>query len=617
MRKTLRILVAVLSILVAALAIVSLFFRIGELKTSGERASGAEYSILRNELMAIQTKDSLKDQLFRDKLVALYRGSKRLLAAQVLDANGFVAWKIPSDSAYFALPNAASARSGFAAPENSTVVFTTTLNDGMRLSALYASIRRSDIAQAAKIPLIVSAIWCLVVALAFLLLGEERKDSLLPDTIDTSKIDLSVYAPKPEIEQAADAESAEDVAHPESEGAESERVAKATAAAAAAAATAAAAAPAAPAVDNSPEPAAPAEEAKPWTEAAQAPISAAAAQPAVPPQQPDAAQAQPQAAPKPEAPAQTFSDAARSGRTFEESLAKLEEEIVEWTNRHPERAAKIIAEQVPASKPANAPSAKPVAPVDAVSSASQPADVDQELDEELEELEAPPEEEAAGSEDVTLADSMETLEEFEELNAEGEERQEAAAERTWEAKPVSAESPKAQPLPSREAPAQQPQERQDLATLPMSLSLSDSQLEARLNEELGRNIRTDISLMLIHCAVSSRNDPAAVALAVTIKDYIGSKDLIFELYKGAFAVVLPSVDLGGALKMSEDLADVLSATLSLYRDIEGEAPVFIGISARSDRRVDAYKIYREASTAVHKAYSGSHSRILAFRPKIE
>ena len=206
MRKTLRILVAVLSILVAALAIFSLFFRIGALKTSGERSSGAEYSILRNELMAMQTKDSLRDQLFRDKLVALYRGSKRLLAAQVLDANGFVAWKIPSDSSYFALPNAASARSGFAAPENSTVVYTTTLNEGMLLSALYASVRRSDIALAAKVPLIVIAIWCLIVALAFLLLGEERKDSLLPDTIDTSKIDLSVYAPKPEIESGEEAE---------------------------------------------------------------------------------------------------------------------------------------------------------------------------------------------------------------------------------------------------------------------------------------------------------------------------------------------------------------------------------------------------------------------------
>ncbi len=558
----------------AALAIFSLFFRIGELKTSGERSSGAEYSILRNELMAMQTKDNLRDQLFRDKLVALYRGSKRLLAAQVLDANGFVAWKIPSDSAYFALPNATSARSGFIAPKNSTVVYTTTLNEGMRLSALYASVRRSDIAQAAKVPLIVIAIWCLVVALAFLLLGEERKDSLLPDAIDTSKIDLSVYAPKPEIEAGEEPEGEA----PETGSAEAEP------------------SPTEP-MEHAAEEAAPISAAAGPEEVAAQP--SAAAQPAAAARQPLAAQVQPQAAPKAEEPAPSFSDAAKSGRTFEESLAKLEEEIVEWTNRHPERAAKVLSEQTPA-----------VAPAGKLAS-----DVDQELDEEIEELEAPPEEEAAGSEDMTLADSMETLEEFEELNAEGEERQEAPAERNREGAPTAAESPREQPAPAREAA--QPQERQDLATLPMSLSLSDSQLEARLNEELGRNIRTDISLMLIHCAVSSRSDPAAVALAVTIKDYIGSKDLIFELYKGAFAVVLPSVDLGGALKMSEDLADVLSATLSLYRDIEGEAPVYIGISARSDRKVDAYKIYREASTAVHKAYSGSHSRILAFRPKAE
>lgn len=613
MRKTLRILVAVLSILVAALAIFSLFFRIGELKTSGERSSGAEYSILRNELMAMQTKESLNDQLFRDKLVALYRGSQRLLAAQVLDANGFVAWKIPADSAYFALPNAVSARSGFAAPESSTVVFTTTLNDGMRLSALYASVRRSDIAQAAKVPLIVIAIWCLAVALAFLLLGEERKDSLLPDVIDTSKIDLSVYAPEPEIKPEGDAGKPGSETNPEPETAEA---ALAPAAPVEKAAEEAAAEETPPAAE-----AARPEAVKPWADTAEAPIIAASTAAAAATQiaatqaavtaQPAEARAQPQATPKTEAPAQSFSDAARSGRTFEESLAKLEEEIVEWTNRHPERAAKIISEQAAAAKPASESAIKSAAP----------ADVDQELDEEIAELEAPPEEEAAGSEDMTLADSMETLEEFEELNAEGEERQEASAERGHEAAPLpalapAAESPREQPAQAREAAAQ-PQERQDLATLPMSLSLSDSQLEARLNEELGRNIRTDISLMLIHCAVSSRSDPAAVALAVTVKDYIGSKDLIFELYKGAFAVVLPSVDLGGALKMSEDLADVLSATLSLYRDIEGEAPVYIGISARSDRRVDAYKIYREASTAVHKAYSGSHSRILAFRPKAE
>ncbi|PKL75620.1 MAG: hypothetical protein CVV27_14400, partial [Candidatus Melainabacteria bacterium HGW-Melainabacteria-1] len=77
----------------------------------------------------------------------------------------------------------------------------------------------------------------------------------------------------------------------------------------------------------------------------------------------------------------------------------------------------------------------------------------------------------------------------------------------------------------------------------MPLALGDSLLEVRLSEELARGPRTEVSLMLIHCGISSRTDPAAIALAVTVKDYIGAKELIFELYKGAFAVVLPSVDL--------------------------------------------------------------------------
>ena len=194
--------------------------------------------------------------------------------------------------------------------------------------------------------------------------------------------------------------------------------------------------------------------------------------------------------------------------------------------------------------------------------------------------------------------SRETLQEFEELNAEN------SVEKPKETEPALGNFQIPAASANSFASPEAANERPDLANLPMPLALTDAQLEARLDEELNRNTKSELSLMLIHCAVSSRTDPAAVALAVTIKDYIGSKDLVFELYKGAFAVVLPSVDLGGALKMSEDLADVLSATLCLYKDIEGEAPVFIGISARADRKVDAYKIYREASTAVHKAYAG-------------
>lgn len=149
----------------------------------------------------------------------------------------------------------------------------------------------------------------------------------------------------------------------------------------------------------------------------------------------------------------------------------------------------------------------------------------------------------------------------------------------------------------------------------MPLSLSDSLLEHKLTEELARNDRNETTLLLVHCEVNGPSDPLSTALAATTRDYFGTKELLFELYRGAFAVILPGVDLGASLKMSEDLADVLSTTMSLYKDLEGEAPVFIGISSRSGRAIDSFKLYREASTAIHKAFADGNSRILAFRPK--
>ena len=508
MRKTLRALVAIASILVAILAIFSFFYRLGDMRTSGERSSGAEYSILRNALMSLQSKKDLQDPALRDRLLALYKGSERLLAAQVLDSSGLTAWKIPSGSAYFALPNDSSVRGGFSAPEGSTVIFTTPLSDGMRLSALYATLKRADISRAAKLPVIIIALWCLVVAMSILFLGREDKVEVTGKTPDLPQEEApppSEHEPEPEPEH-----------------------------------------------EHEPEPA-------PYIEAEtmMAPDNDQPIRSEEPQDEPETALEDPGL---PEDAIDEEPLILGSGRNFEESLAKLEEDIIDWSSRYPDKEA----------HPSQASAETDQAP---------PEELDEELDEEMDELETSPEDEPQGNEETALADSRESLQEFEELNAEA--------------------------MP----------EKKDLADLPMPLALGDSLLEARLSEELGRGPRNEVSLMLIHCGISSRTDPAAVALAVTVKDYIGAKDLIFELYKGAFAVVLPSVDLGGALKMSEDLADVLSATLSLYKDIEGEAPVYIGISARSERKVDAYKIYREASTAVHKAYSGSQSRILAFRPK--
>lgn len=550
MRKTLRVIMVIMSILVAVFALASLAYRLGGARSSGERSSGAEYSILRNALISMQTKDDLQDQFLRNRLIALYKGSERLLAAQVLDESGLVVWKIPSDSAYFALPNALSVRGGFSAPEWSTVVFSTPLSENMKLLALYATVRRSDISAAARLPLVVVVIWCAILAFVIVSLRKKDKAPVSSDNGEAAKIAPMPESAAPAAETFEEAEEINAEEEPDILENSAERPQEAFP------------------EENGPEAVGGDEQ------------SAAPEEEKVPVGNPLASTAT----------ALKQKPAAATGQSFEESLAKLEEEITEWSTRHPDQVSRP-------SQPAEAGPGGNGAARDMQSRDG----MDDELREELDELESATEEEPESGTEATMEDSKEALQEFEELSAEAAEEQAETKDVPEAAKPQRAQN----------------QERPDIANLPMPLSLSDSMLEERLSEELSRNEKTEVSLMLIHCAVNSSTDPAALALAVTIKDYIGSKDLIFELYKGAFAVVLPSVDLGGTLKMSEDLADVLAATLSLYKDIEGEAPVFIGISARAERKVDAYKIYREASTAVHKAYSGGHSRILAFRPKPE
>jgi hypothetical protein len=537
MKKTLRIAVAIASVLVAMLIVSMFILRIGQARTSGERSSGAEYSILRNVFIGIQNQGDLQDTFIRNRLIAIYKDSERLLASQVLDRSGMVVWKIPADSPYFALPNDPSSRAGFAAPESSTVIFSTPLNDGMKLLALYTSLRRSDISSAIKPSLILAFVWLLLSCVALILLSRDgaspnRKtivrslDAKPNDKASSGKENSpSPLAPEkpstsaPAPEQQATAPSATADTRDNTYAAAAEKIDESQ--------------------DNdddqffedqdlmeedaekeneeSRDTEANGEEIDEFLDAEEAIEILESEKPLPDPEVKKEEQPAPKDGVKP------------SNKNFEESLTKLEKEIALWTARQRE------------PKPA---------PVE-----------------------------------IQETDIIE------------------------KAQPVIAEPEKKAEVTNQIAP-----EKADLRQLPMPLSLQDSALERKLSEELLRNV-SDIALMLIHCSIGSPGDPIAIAMSVTIKDYIGSKDLVFELYRGAYAIVLPSVDLGGALKMSEDLADVLATTFSLYKDVEESAPIFIGISARSNRKIDSYKIYREASTAVHKAFSGGRSRILAFRAK--
>jgi hypothetical protein len=571
MRKTLGWLLVVMSLLVAVLALGSALFSIGELRNSGERASGAEYSIVRNALAGIKTKEDLKDDFLRQRLIALYKGSDRLLAAQVLDASGLVLWKLPGDSAYFALPGSPSSRAGFSAPEWSTVVFTTPLDNGMKLATLFVTLKKSDMANAARTPLIILAIWFAIVVVVFFAAGKKKskaEDSGSPGPVHAGE---SESAPSAEAEHSPEAAFAvpAEVAAP---------------------------------MQTEPESAVPSLEEETISDIDEDLLEEESAfEPIAQIEEKDeGAPALPGATEAPENRLaeeyeeieeeefigdedvfkETEEEIPAPRKNFEESLARLEEEIANWSSRHGELKA-------------------PPAP-----DFQNPAQGEDSHD---------------SQDDIESLEAEEEMAELEELSKrqENEEPEPTLEAETPHSQDSQSSSSPVSPIPAATTPILSATAGSALASLPLPLSLVDSELEAKLRDELERGPKTEVSLMLIHCSVNSATDPAALALAVTVRDYIGAKDLIFELYKGAFAVVLPSVDLGGSLKMSEDLADVLSATLGLYRDIEGDAPVYIGISARSERKVDAFKLYREASTALHKAFEGGQSRILAFRPKVE
>ncbi|MEJ5184622.1 MAG: hypothetical protein WHT81_05835 [Rectinemataceae bacterium] len=139
-------------------------------------------------------------------------------------------------------------------------------------------------------------------------------------------------------------------------------------------------------------------------------------------------------------------------------------------------------------------------------------------------------------------------------------------------------------------------------------------LEELLSHQLARSQDRECSLLLIQYTPDAGKDPSETALAATIRDYIGTRDLVVQIAAGCHAVVLPGVDAGSCLKLGVDLDDTLTTTLSLYKDLAGEPPLHYGISARYGRQVSPSRLYREAYAALERTKEQSSSRILAFKP---
>jgi GGDEF domain-containing protein len=132
----------------------------------------------------------------------------------------------------------------------------------------------------------------------------------------------------------------------------------------------------------------------------------------------------------------------------------------------------------------------------------------------------------------------------------------------------------------------------------------ESYLEARLDSELSRSasFEQDLSLLVIHEPGLSPEKPAYKALAAAIGDFFNFRDLAFERGPDGFSIILPNMDADHGLRMAEEFNRKLGGRL------------FMGLSSRAGRLVDAARLTHEAGAALARAATEADSRIVAFRP---
>jgi GGDEF domain-containing protein len=144
----------------------------------------------------------------------------------------------------------------------------------------------------------------------------------------------------------------------------------------------------------------------------------------------------------------------------------------------------------------------------------------------------------------------------------------------------------------------------------------ESYMKERLDAEISRSasFEQDLSLLVLCYDGLTSQDGEYREIAKAIKAFFSFRDLAFERGDDGFAIILPNIDSSHALRMAEEfnkklvfLAEGDFAELELL-------PIYMGISSRAGRLVDANRLMGEASTALDRARYEKDTRIVAFRP---
>jgi len=150
----------------------------------------------------------------------------------------------------------------------------------------------------------------------------------------------------------------------------------------------------------------------------------------------------------------------------------------------------------------------------------------------------------------------------------------------------------------------------------------ESYLEDRLEAELSRaaSFEQDLSFLVLSLEGLAPGSPPYRRLAKALNDFFSFKDLAFEKGQDGFAVILPNLDAEHALRMAEEFH---KKVIFLLAEDEGRTaasprrdalPLFMGLSSRAGRLVEAARILGEAELALGHAREEDDAKIVAFKP---
>lgn len=147
----------------------------------------------------------------------------------------------------------------------------------------------------------------------------------------------------------------------------------------------------------------------------------------------------------------------------------------------------------------------------------------------------------------------------------------------------------------------------------------ESYLRERLDAELKRSasFEQDLSLLIANFDRCERGGEEYNLFAKTTQEFFSFKDLSFQFGKSGVSVILPNMDVDHAIRMSEELLKKLTFLLQGRKDGLSYLDLFIGLSSRSGRLVEADRMVGEAMAALRKAREERDARIMAFRPDPE